>query len=429
MLIVVRGRRKLTAEKERNRVPIRKKRHVLDERIPWASGLAVALLALIVLGSTVVVFPVAGVSADLLSQHLWLDAMPVASSPLYGMVARMVDGLVPGTPAAALNLFSLVCGVGAVLLFFQLNARLLQTLCPAQSVGVYVLCGVSAALYLVACVPFWIVCSRAHSLSFQVFLLLLALFLLGEYQRTRRIRMMYVFAFVFGIGLAEYPVFVVLAWPLAMLTLFLMRKRGHLRPSRRKRYLLTGVGWALAGFLLVLIPACWQLIRSPAEVWIQDAGFLRMLRRLLSAELAQALAMVPRTGWILIGMVTLFPWAICVVETRRPAALGHLPSLFLYGGLGVLPLIILFGGPLAPAEVARAGHPLVAPYPFIASTFGLVVNYWRAAVTGLWEKRSWGREWLRNGFIALLPCTLIAGPLVNHAQVSPEPARVLYACA
>ena len=413
----------------RDQVPRRHSSRAEESAVPWTPALAVAGLAILVFGMLAGTHPVAGDSAVLLDKHLWLDGLPTAANPVWGLMVRLLARLVPAAPVAVLNWFSVLGGAGAAALFYWLSARLLELVYPGRRPQVYVFSGVSAALCLVVSPPFWIVSSRAHPLSFDALLLLLALFLQTEYQRTRRIGFLHAFSFVYGVGLIEYPVFAVLAWPLAVLTLLLMRKRGHLRRSRRRKNLGLSAAWGAIGVLAAAVPACWALTHSPARLWMEDASWLAMLRLMPAAGWKQFSGGFPRTGWVLIGLVTVVPWAVCLVETRRRASLRHLPSASLYLVLTGLALVVLFNGPFAPFVLLQEGAPAVLPYFFTASTFGFLVNYWRAAFQRLWEKGGWRAGWLRDGLIALLPAGLFAAPLGVLPAVAPHSTRVLYDCA
>ncbi|MFH1184545.1 MAG: DUF2723 domain-containing protein, partial [Chloroflexota bacterium] len=125
-----------------------------------------------------------GESARLIVQHSGLDPFPPMSHPLWSGVVRLIGLLPLGSLALRLNLFSALCGAGVVWLVYRLTTRIPRDRtfeeidCAFSARRVKSFSGTVAALILAACVPFWLVSTRAHTAAFDLLLLLWAVHLL-----------------------------------------------------------------------------------------------------------------------------------------------------------------------------------------------------------------------------------------------------------
>ena len=66
-------------------------------------------------------------------------------------------------------------------------------------------------LFLAFCAPFWFVSTRAHPASFDVFLLLFSAWVLLRFTLDKTPALMYLFAFLYGLGITEFATFIVWA--------------------------------------------------------------------------------------------------------------------------------------------------------------------------------------------------------------------------
>ena len=389
-------------------------------------GLPVSLGALALYVATYRPVPIPGVSAYLLSKHLWLDDFPVHGNPLWGLIGRGVLVLVPQHTAAIMNGFSVACGVLVIYLTCAFNLQLLRFLGSRRGDYVHALCGAGAGLYLAVCTPFWLIATRAHPLPFDLALTLIVLLQLLRYQRLGGRTRLYFFAFVYGIAFVEYSGVVLMAIPVFILVMAIMWSRHHIRQSILIR---AGLSFG-AGLGLLYLLVVWLGFRSPASVWMEDISPLQMFRSVLGYQRSQALQSIPRTGWLLVFAVSILPWMGAVIETqRRRSSVRHLPSFFMFVVLSILPLAVLFNTPAAPWRVLGENHLIVLPYFFIASYFGLVLNYWNNAIVRLWQKLELRLPISRAALISILPLCVVVAPGFTYRHVVPDRLYSLVQCA
>ena len=385
----------------------------------------VLLLAVFVFGMTAQPYPISGASAFYLDKHLWLDGMPFVANPLWGVIIRALAWASPIHAVKLITGFSILCGLVAVSCCYNLNFRLLQLLHKRQRFSTYALCGASAAVFFLLLPPTWIVCTRAHPLSFDVALFLVSLRQLSRYQQFSRKRDLNLFGFLYGLGLVEYSPFLLMSLPLGLLTALLMRQRHQIGWSTSLPALLS----VLAGVSIV-IPLGAVIANGTNADYVTDSSQLQIIRFILSAQIRQASHAIPSTGWILVCATSVMPWVASVFETRRHlASFHHLSSLFMYTAFAAIAFMILVDEPMAPRSVLPSQSEVVLPYVLVASYFGLIVNYWRGALVRHWKSRHTERVAVRNTLIALLPSCVLLTPIFTIREVDPTPAKVLYQCA
>lgn len=392
--------------------------------IQWIASpeMALAVVTAGLYGSMARSFPVAGSSALYLDKHLWLDGFPIWSHPLWGMLARAVAQAWPEQAIAILNGLGVACGVLIVVLTYRFHEWVLRTLNPGKRQYVCTLGAASSALYLAVSTPMLLLSTRAHPLGLGVAMLLVAVHLMLRYV-TRRSRLsLFAFAFLYGVGLIEYAGFTLAAFPVGLSTLFVMWRRQHLRPGVLIPTVLAfGLGLS---FLAVVV---WQATLSPAQVWMASATPWVLLRAVLGAQLNQVVNALPDVGGLLIFVISIPPYALCLVDSyRHRSSFRRFRSLILYGVVSALTFLVLFNVPGTPWRVLGEPRFVVLPYFFVAGSFGFVVLYWHSAFLRLWEKLDLPHHPARELVIAILPATLVAAPLVTSRDVMPESTRVLY---
>ncbi len=394
-------------------------------KIVRSPALPVCLAALALFGTTVRSYPAAGASATMLDKHLWLDAFPLWNYPLWGLLARWIDGIAPQRSVALLNGFSVLCGVLTVGLTYALNHLVLKRLNPGRRSYVYALCAGSSALYLAVSTPFWLVSTRAHPLALGLLMMVASLALLMQYLIHSRRGTLFAFGVLYGLGIVEYPGFLLLAFPLSVLTLLLMWQRKHLdRGTVFAALGSVGLGLCMYGVEIS------QALHSPARLWMEDLSWLGMARSVFGSQWRSLLLSMPKTGWLLIFMVSVLPWCMCLVEAnRRRSTLKHLPSLIFYLVMSLVVLLVLFNAPVAPWYLLGERHLVVLPYVFIAGTFGFALLYWHGAWTRAWRKWALPFPFVRNMLIGAFPACLLLVPTRSYPSVTPVTGRGIYQCA
>lgn len=245
------------------------------------TGASLFLVALALYACTGSPYPVPGESAWLVAAHTELTGAAPLLNPVWGQVARAISWIPIGPLAFRLNLFSALCGAGAVWVLYLILRRLpvkkqIQDACP-QVQTVIGLCG---ALYLMVSLPLWHASTRAHYDSFDLLLFLASVYFLQSHLRQPGPIPACLFAFLYGLGLVESPIFVIWAPFLAAAFGVFLWVNAHLR--------LKPLAAAVLGFVCmkVHLPLRFMTNLFPTLPW---ANASRRIRPLLAVAVVSFL--------------------------------------------------------------------------------------------------------------------------------------------
>ncbi len=370
-----------------------------------------------------------GESARLIVQHTGIDPFPPMSHFLWGSVARVIALIPLGGLVVRLNLFSALCGAGAVWLLYDLVKRIPHNRTTEEAESkfpagpVQTLSGLVAGLVLAFCVPFWIVSNRAHTASFDVLLLLFAIRQVVRFAENRRMSTFYLGAFLYGLGVTEFATFIVLAPVVLLVSLFLLWRFGLLRA---REVLLSGL-CVLAG-LSVYFLAAWLYMLSPAYHWRSFKSYGMVLFYMWREQYRTVLYSLPQVGWLLVFLMSVLPFFFIVVVPKR--ALNHssvMGSYFLHAMMVVLALVIVFNAPASPWFILRFRPLLVTPYVIMAIWIGYLAGYWCVYfITGSRFDSPMTVRIKRAGRAVLLPLIaviVLVSAVLNYEAASGRAAR------
>ncbi len=386
-------------------------------------GVGLALLALAVYWTTSSSGAYLGWSANLIAQRLGLALDLTPNQPLWKMLAGLLAG-VAGDAAIRLNLFSALCGAASVGLLYALVKHTVErsinvTVIDERRAAVAArLAGLVSALALAFSTPFWVVSTRAHTAAFHVLLLLIAIAVLARFGKTGFRRHAFLFAVLYGVGLAEYEAF----WPLAPLAvgyfLFVCWREKLARPL----FLTAVAGLALLALLATYGGAALRFSRLESYELRGFSGlgpvvwdFWRIQYHLLARGL-------PRVGWLTIVLFTILPWLICLLVARRALNEEKDWSYYiLHVVLAGIAAAILLNVPFSPWSIQPGtGYVRVMPYLLTAMTVGYLAAYGWLLPFGWWpDDRDPRRPVLRGVMCGLLFVPVLA--LVGFVAVRNYP--------
>ncbi len=344
-----------------------------------ALGAAWAVLALLAYGLTLSPVFYAGASASQVAQHLDLTPFPSMSNIVWGWLVKGVAALPLGPLALRLNFFSALCAAGAVYLIYRLvlEIRPNRSIEPAAfwlpETPVQVLSASMAALYLAASIPFWVVATRAHPLSYDLMLGLLPFVLVQRTLREADTRRLYLAAFVYGLGVTEYSTMMALGPLLALHLLFVL--------LRKNRFTVGSVLGLFGSFLLGLIPyfvAAWLYQQSPAYEWRGLDGYGQVLKYIWLEQWITLTRSLPRVGWLSLGVLTILPWAIAFgyrLAPRPGSAASRFGQTVVHLLVGGVLMGVLWDMPLSPWRGSRGEPMILLPYVFSAIGMGFVTAF------------------------------------------------------
>ena len=352
-------------------------------------GLLLGLLAFAVYCSTLSVGPHPGLSARLIAEQSGLVPKFTPDHPLLGAMMWAIDRIPVGVLSSRLNLFSALCGGLSVWLMYHLVARAVWLVIDvdennAGRAGIAAcLAGIGAALFLAFCRPFWTVANRASTGSFDVFLLLAVISLYLAYVLRERTWIAMLFAFLYGLGVVEYVAFIPLA-PLFGFHLMYLLWRQH-RPQGR--VLTRLIVCALLGLSLYFLSA-WRFHGTDGYRLRGYGNYWQILWYTWRDQYWGITRSLPKTGWLIIIMVTVVPWITCLAVVHRALNDEKDWSYYLlHAVMTGLVLSVLFEAGWLTELFGKRRVPLT-PYVLTASVFGYLIAYWFLLPFGWVQRRT-----------------------------------------
>lgn len=342
---------------------------------PWA--LAAAALGLYLATLSRGAFP--GLPAKSLVWHLGLDSYPTLLDPLWGFLVRGF-ALLPGSEALWAGLFSAVCGAacvaGVAALMMRVRYAVHDPHDPAETgreAQARLVAGLAAGLFLMLCIPFWILSTRSLPGSFHLLMLVGAAGLLSEYQRTGRPSRLYLLGLLYGAGIAEFATFWVFA-PLAAILVM----RAMLQRAEFSMRVLVRTGLCLLPGLLLYGVGAWRLWQDPA---IPLRGFRSMWSVIwfMWRDQWNLIAHAPQTtGFLMVLALAMVPWGVMfLMRPKKPAWRFSAWQVFLRLVVLVAAMAALFNAPLSPWRFFGMSYLIATPYLILAACAGGVAGeFW-----------------------------------------------------
>ena len=322
------------------------------------------------------VFP--GESARLTVQYTGLDFFSPMTHFIWGLFVTLLQKLPVFPLAIKLNAFSAVCGAGAVWLLYLIVSRIPHNRTSEEleveipPLPVQRLSGVTAALVFAFCIPFWVVSTRAHTASFDVMFLLYTVYLLFRFAETKKNTTLYLFSFLYGLGVTEFATFIVFAPFMGLWIFYFLWKEGMLLA----RILVLAVLCSIAGLFPYILGA-WQFQQTPAYELRNFTNLFEVVWYTWVEQGHTVRRSLPQVGWLLIIMTTLAPWLIVVAFPKRTifARSAVRSSYLLHILLGILAVAVLFNAHISPWPLTQFRPLLVMPYVLIAMWVGYLAGY------------------------------------------------------
>lgn len=342
-----------------------------------------------------------GTSASLILGVLDLFPRLEPQAPYWHFVAKMLAAVGGRQSVGLLNGFSALCGAVSVgLLYAVMRQGAILFLDPylysekrARIAGV--LAGFVAAACLGLSAPFWSVSTRAHMMTFDVMLLLLAGWLLVSFVRTGAIVYAVVLACCYGFFAAEFATMLVISPMFAIGVLYGLWRHEMLLP--RKLGLIAAL--VVVSVVLAYLISAFSFYATPGYALRDYSSFWSLLWSIWLGQARMISRSLPREGWLIILFTTTVPWlAMFAIAKRglnddRDKALVFL-HLVMTAFAGALWIHI----PLTPWRLLAWQRLLITPYVLVAMVSGYLIAFW-FLFAGQWGQ---ARE---HGWVELLRFT------------------------
>ena len=321
-----------------------------------------------------------GLPAKSLAWHLWLDSVPTLLNSLWGRLVRLCAGLPGGGVAFKTGVLSAACGAACIALTSVLMMRVRYQIHdvndPAETgreKQARLLAGLTAGLFLMLNIPFWILSTRSLPGTFHLLMLLLAAGLFSEYQRTGKPSRLYLLGLLYGVGITEFATFWIFA-PLAALLIV----RAMLQRAEFSWPVLLRTGLSVVPGLLLYLLNGWTLWSIPS---ISLRGFNSMWAVIwyIWRDQWHLIVNAPQTtGFMLVLMLTVVPWGMLfLMRAKRPAWRYSAWQVFLRLVVLAAAACALFNVPLSPWNFFGMAYIMATPYLILAACAGYVAGeFW-----------------------------------------------------
>jgi len=318
-------------------------------------------------------YPVPGESATLLAAHA--DLMPVRplTQPVWGVVVRLLEMLVPAPLGLTLNVFSTLCAVAGVGLFYlvlwhiPIHPKFHKNPKHLPSVVAFV-----GSLYFLTSMPAWLSGNRASPESLDLLLFMGSLYFLVRHAQSQRLSALSMFAFLYGLAMLDSPALLAAAPLVGVLTLVVLWFRSHIRWRQLGSLALGGAGAVAFSGL-----SAWLYVRSPSFDYWGFTSFWQVWKAMANATWEQSSRMGERTGWLILGLGLLLPlvWSVtCMVISPKGRRLA--PCFVIHALFTVAGPVLLLNIPASPWVLAQTkGFPLL-PALMLATGVGLAAGFW-----------------------------------------------------
>ena len=387
-------------------------------RLRQVAVLGLALSSLVLYGFTLSRGAFPGLPAKSLAWHMWLDSAPTLLDSLWGRLVRLC-ALLPGDSVAFwVGLSSAVFGAACVALVAILAMRVRYPLHdkydPAETKRedqARILAGLMAGLFLAVSIPFWILSTRSLPGTFHLFMLLGAAFLISEFQRTGKSLYLYGLGLLYGLGISEFPTFLVFA-PFAGLLV----ARAMLQRAEFSWPVLARTGFCMVPGLLFYVWNGWTLWSEPA-VRLRGFGSMGSVVWYIWRDQWHLIANAPQTtGFLMVLALTAVPWGMLFLLRPKKPAWRYSPwQVLLRLVVLAAAMSTLFNAPLSPWRFFGMHYLMVTPYLILAGCAGYVVgDFW--VMGQIREHRNAGiGQPLRSAMgvlgVSMLLASLVAGVL------------------
>lgn len=318
-----------------------------------------------------------GEPARQVAAHAGLDPFPPMANPLWGRVVKFF-GLFPFAGLLRrLNMFSALCGAGSVWLLYDLVSRIRHDRTAEEweahvpPAAPQAFSGLIAALALAFSAPIWFVSTRALPAAFDVFLLLFSVWVLVRFTVDKTPALMYLYAFLHGLGITEFATFIVWSPVFGLWLLAAMWRAGQLRPGPVLR--MAGC-WA-AGLLMYGVAAA-EYRLHPGYAWREFTSVFQVLWFMWREQYLAIRYSVPQVGWLLIFMTMLFPCLVVAIPKKAMTRTAVWSSNLLHLLFTAVGLLVLFNIQVSPWALFNVRPLLVTPYVLMALWFGYLGGYW-----------------------------------------------------
>lgn len=234
-----------------------------------------------------------------------------------------------------------------------------------------ILSGVTAALILAFCPPYWMSSTLSYYHSFYLLWLLISAYLLLRFAMSTKLPYLYAFCFIHSLGFTQSSVFVAFAPVFYIYAAYVLLASEKLNiKSAIISTLLTILGFC---FIFYVVSA--YCSSEVAEI-TNKTDYFAILKEVLGSLVRGVYADLHKVGWMVILGTTIAPFVASIISGRRSlSGEGDWGFYALNIAIFVTTLIVVFDTRLSLWNMFGYGSPFIIPYTLVAMTFGYSIAY------------------------------------------------------
>ncbi|MBQ8570098.1 MAG: tetratricopeptide repeat protein [Kiritimatiellae bacterium] len=234
-----------------------------------------------------------------------------------------------------------------------------------------VLSGVTAAMCLAFCPPYWMAATMAYYHSFYLLWLLISAFLVLRFSMTTKLPYLYAFCFIHALGMTQTSCFVAFAPLLYLLAAYILLASDKLNLKTT----LISIILTVVGFSFVFYVASSYCSSEIAEI-SNKTKFVPVVKELVGGLVRGVFSDLPKVGWMIILGTTIAPFAASLISGRRSInGEGDWSFYALNLAIFVTTLIVVFDARISPWNMFGFSTPYIIPYTLVAMTLGYSITY------------------------------------------------------
>ncbi|MBR4171376.1 MAG: tetratricopeptide repeat protein [Kiritimatiellae bacterium] len=364
----------------------------LKKKLDLLISIGLGVLAFFVYALTVSHGLYPGESANLVAEYSGIAPLALPLHPVWAWFVKGLSGVGIFSLPLRLNLFSALCmAISASLIYWIVHTFIKNTISEEYSIDfrprVATFAATISSIAFLFSAPIWQSAIRLQYQSFDILLALLCGVLLALYARQDeaqeqqndhepikgRLWLLFLFAFVYGLGLCESVLFIPLT-PLLVAALIGVLWKNHD----------LSLGRVVQILLVTVLVASFVFWKSAQSFWKANGEMLGLVNTMAvvkgvaNTNLEILHSYFPRVSWLILLLTGFVPFAACLLASFR--ALNNERSwsnYLLHLTMTILVVLGLANAPISPWAVTRPmGRLPVASYTMLAMTAGYLVAYW-----------------------------------------------------
>ena len=233
------------------------------------------------------------------------------------------------------------------------------------------LAGVVTTATLAFSAPFWVAATRVNFYSIYLLWTLGAAYLMLRFMAAGNVNWLYLFWVIYGMGMSQSSIMIQFSPVFLMMGLMGMIRADKMNPQT----FIICLVLATAGWLMLFFISLYEFAGSRGYTLLEYWGESQLAQNLLKSLLTSVINGLPRTGWLILVGLVIFPWVAWLIVAFRtlngesgPAVNGLNLAIF------IVTMAVVLDTRVSPWQFFGFSSEQVITYTMAAMTFGYCVT-------------------------------------------------------